>query len=89
MRGTWTKDKEIDDSGQGLISERYHKQTVSIKVKWHASIEDCVNAPIQGHEEYIKKSKERLITAANNSIDNIRTNKQKKNNNKIRKQKWE
>ena len=29
----------------------------------------------QGLEYYIKKSKERLISAASNSIDNIRTNR--------------
>ena len=34
------------------------------------SIEDCVDASIQGLEDYIEKSKERLIAAANNSIDN-------------------
>ena len=38
--------------------------------------EDCVDASIQGFEEdYIKKSKERQITAASNSIGNIRTDR--------------
>ena len=48
-----------------------------------ASIEDCVDASIQGLKEYIKKNKERLITVANNSIGNIIPNR------KTRKQKWE
>ena len=42
-----------------------------------ANIEDCVDAWIQGLKEYIKKSKERLITAESNS--NIeQTEKQQK-----------
>ena len=50
------------------------------------SIEDSIKASIWELEEYIKKSKERLITAANNSTDNIRTNR---TTTKTRKQKWE
>ena len=30
-------------------------------------IEDCVDAANEGHKEYTKKSKERIITAANNN----------------------
>ena len=37
-------------------------------------IEDSMNASIWGFKDYFKKSKEKLITAASNSIDNIRTN---------------
>ena len=37
------------------------------------SIEDYVDASIQGLEEYIKKSKERLITAANCRSSNVST----------------
>ena len=40
------------------------------------SIEDCVDASIQRLEEYIEKSKERLITAASNS--DIRLNRKTK-----------
>ena len=36
-----------------------------------ASIEDCIDAAIQRLKDNIKKCKERLITAANNSIGNI------------------
>ena len=50
-----------------------------------ASIEDCVDAAIQGFADYIKKSKERLITAVSNNCDNIRTNRKKT---KTWKQKW-
>ena len=37
----------------------------------HVSIEDFVDASIQGVEDYIKRCKERLIRATSNSIDNI------------------
>ena len=40
--------------------------------KRHASIEDYIDASIQGLKDYIKKSQERLLTAANKNIDNIR-----------------
>ena len=50
-----------------------------------ASIEDSVDASIKGFKYYVKKSKERLITAAGNSINNIQTNR----TTKTRKQKWE
>ena len=40
-----------------------------------ASIEHSVGASIRKIEDYIKKSKERLITAASNSTDNIMTNR--------------
>ena len=42
-----------------------------------ANTEDCVDATIQGLKEYAKKSKERLITTANNSNGNITTIKPK------------
>ena len=38
------------------------------------NIENCGDASIQGLEEYIKKSKERPITAAINSNGNLKTN---------------
>ena len=41
---------------------------------------------IQGPEDYIKKSKEGLITAANKTIGNIRTYQRAT---KTRKQEWE
>ena len=40
-----------------------------------ASIEDFVDSSIQSLENYIKKSKERLITAVNNSTGIISTKK--------------
>ena len=40
-----------------------------------ANIENCVEATIQGLEEYTKKSEERLVMAANNSRCNIWTNR--------------
>ena len=48
-----------------------------------ASSENCVDALIQGLEDNNKKSKEKLITAANNGIDNRKiklVNKQEENN---------
>ena len=50
------------------------------------STEDCVDVAIQGIRDYIKKSNERLITAASNKISNIGTIRKTA---KIRKQKWE
>ena len=43
------------------------------------SIEEDVDTPIQGIEEYIKKSKEILITAASDINGSIRPNKNNKN----------
>ena len=39
----------------------------------YACIEDCVDASIQGLEDCVKKSKERLIAAANNNSANTET----------------
>ena len=47
------------------------------------SVEDSVDASIQGLEGYIKNSKEILITAANNSTDTIRTNRIKSKKQKL------
>ena len=47
------------------------------------SIEHGVEASIQGHKDYIKKGKERLIIASRNSINCIMINRT------TRKQKWE
>ena len=41
----------------------------------HASIEGDVDASIQRLEDYIKKSKERTMTPAINSTDNISSNR--------------
>ena len=51
-----------------------------------ANIEDWVDVSLQGFKDYIKKSKKILITAASNSISNIRT---KRTSTKTWKQKWE
>ena len=48
-------------------------------------IENWMDGSIQGLKDYIKKNKERLITVASNSNDNIRTNGTAT---KTRKQKW-
>ena len=50
------------------------------------SIAHCVAESIQGREDYIKKSKDRLVTAASNRNNNIRTNRK---TTKTRKQKCE
>ena len=47
---------------------------------------DLKTASIQGFEGYIKKSKEKLMTAIRNCTDNIRTNR---TTTTTRKQKWE
>ena len=38
---------------------------------------DCADAPIQEFEQFVKKSKERFITAANNSVSHISTVRKK------------
>ena len=43
--------------------------------KWHARIEDSVDASIQRFEEYIHKRRQRLITATRNKTENMRTNR--------------
>ena len=48
------------------------------------NIENGVNAPIQWLEDYIKKSKERLIMTARNSTDTIMIDRTT-----TKKQKWE
>ena len=48
-------DKEVDDYEEGLTPERWHCRKG--KVRGLISIEDCVDASIQGLEEYIKKAK--------------------------------
>ena len=40
-------------------------------------MKDCTDASIQVFQEYFKKCKERLITVANNSSDNISTDRKK------------
>ena len=49
------------------------------------SIEDSKDASIQGLKDYIKKSKERLITVTRNRTENIKIN----GKTITRKQKWE
>ena len=53
------------------MCQKKNKQEVRGLVR----IEDCVDAAIKGLENYIKKSKERQITAANNSNGNRESNK--------------
>ena len=91
-RGTQTngpENKEVDEYAQGLMSNRWQREYVSRKEKERglASIEDCIDSWTQWFENYIKKSKERLIIAAKNSIGNIDKNFKKIT--KTRKQKWE
>ena len=69
------KDRKVDDDLQGLTYERWNKQIVSLKKRKLASIEDSMDASIWRLKDHIKKSKERRITVASNSIDNIRTNR--------------
>ena len=66
------EDKKVDNNTQGLTFERWHRQTIykrkknlpALKIAW-----------MHQYGDYIKKSKERLITAASNSTDKIRTNR--------------
>ena len=79
MGGTQTngsEDKEVDDDEQGLTSKRWHRLYVSGKGgRGLTSIEDWVDASIRGFKECIKKSKERMISAANKHNSSIWTNR--------------
>ena len=79
-------DKKVNDNVQGLTFKNWHRQYVSRKEKGRefSSIEDSVDASIWWLKDYIKKSKERLITVAHNSTDNT-----KKNRTINWKEKWE
>ena len=67
------EDKKIDDA-QGHTSKRWHRLYVLRKGgSGLARIEGSRVALIRGLENYIKKSKERLIVEASNSSKIIRT----------------
>ena len=71
-----------------LTPKWWHRQTICIKKKWGqetASIEDSVHASIRWLKNYIKRSKEKLITTIRNSDDNINMKKTTITG----KQKWE
>ena len=79
MDKEWTQtygpeEKKVDDKCTMLYTDRLY---VSRKEggRGFSSMKDSVDVSIQGLKDYIKKSKEGLITAASNSNDNIRTNK--------------
>ena len=61
------------------ISNNYRRRIKWIKIK---RIEDSVDISIRGFEDYITKSKERLITATRNNTDNIRVKIGKRNRKK-------
>ena len=61
-----------------IMYEALRRQTVCVKKgggRGLYSIANCVDISIQGFDEYIKKSKERLITEASNSNGIVRTNR--------------
>ena len=79
--------QEFENIGNGRHEKKTDRQFVSVK-EWErgfASNKDSVDASIRGHENYIKKRKEGLITAGTTSTDNIKTNKPTINE----KQKWD
>ena len=79
-------DDDDDDDAQGLTCERWHRYgSGKDGGRELTSIEDCMDASIQGLVDYIKTNKERLITIAGYSTDNTRT----KRPTKTKKQKWE
>ena len=55
---------------------RWHRYNLSRKEEERrlAINKDSMDASIQGPEDYVKKSKERLITATRNSTGNIKMN---------------
>ena len=82
-----TENKRVDDDVLGFIPERWPRQTIGVKKRKGRRttiIEDSGNASIWGLDDYIKKSKDRLITVAGNSSDNIRANRRRRTG----KQRW-
>ena len=74
------KDKEID--GYTHLTKDIDCVLRKVGERGFTCIEDCIEASIQGLEEnYFKKSKKRLITAASNRIGKIRTDRQTNNKN--------
>ena len=72
------EDKKVDDDAHTLHLRDDMDRLYVLRKEGErgvASIEDGLDASIQGLEDYIKKNKEKLITAASNSSDNIRTNR--------------
>ena len=64
------KGKKLDDCAQGFTFKRWDRLYVSRKEGGTGiiSIEDCLDASIKGLEDYTKKSKEKLVTAANTAL---------------------
>ena len=76
-------DKKIDDYVQGLAPERWHR--LCVKKKGRRELTSIEDTSIQWLKDYIKKSKERLITAASNSNCNRRTNQQSLESKEVKK----
>ena len=72
------EEKKVDDRAQGIQKITYTDNMCQEKKKGRelTSMEDCVDSSIWEFGDDIKKSKERLITVAINSSDNIRTTEQ-------------
>ena len=83
LRGSQTKgptEQKVDDDA----SERLHRQTIRVnkrRTNWTRQ-----HWRLRGYENYIKKNKEKLITAAIDGIKNIMTNRK---TTKTKKQEWE
>ena len=75
----WTKEeiRQMDQRTRKLMMMHIDRLWVSRKEggRGLTNIEDRVDASIQRLEDYIKKSKEKLITTTSNSSDNVRTNR--------------
>ena len=79
----WTKWQGIDENAHRLTPKSWHRQILCQEKEEEDAITlDCVDATIQGFEEYTKLSKERQIGAANNSNVKIRTKSKLKNSRK-------
>ena len=84
------ENKKTNDDAQGLISERWHRETyVSRKEKRRgfASIENSVDTSIQGLKECIKKNRGRLISATKKQNKTKNTDNKSVNRTKITRKK--
>ena len=85
------EDKKIDDYAQGFTSEGWHELYTSRKAggRGLARIENCIDTSTQRHEDYIKKSKERLITIETNISTNRKRTKMSEEKQLIAYFKWQ
>ena len=83
LKSAWIVRRVLETKGDFLSLriklKKKHTHTIVSKKegRGHSDSVDCVDESIQGFEDYIKKSEERLITATNISIGSVSKKKLK------------